>query len=1798
MASKAILPVERSIYVNAVVTERPVVTNNINRTSLAIDPVEEVWNQYSLIPDRPPILSPNAGPGTGVVELITVFLKPVTGSTKLWEFDSYVGGPPPSGGSGIITRVIPSTIGITPGAYNPTLTGASVYDGQAWIINSITHRVEFATPPVLLSPILSFYRYTGLTGGLGTTTGGSNASGAISAVSLDASGTITAGSTGVGAGTIILNSNGGISAGSVTTNSGKIKLAADGAITATSVTTTDIITAGSTSTGKIVTIDGVSGGITSTGTITAAGSGGTTSIALDAATGMITTSGAGSGLKADAGTVSVKTVTATGNITAGSGGATSIALDGSTGMITAIGANGGLTATAGTVSVKTVTATGNISTTGTGVISSAGQITGGTVTSTGLLTAGGGQFGAATKIGTTTGAPNLALEIFHAAGSLTNGAGYLICRNSDGTDLGGFVQSAHGKIKMVADEISLQTGGLKTAGGPIETTGLGGFLKASALLTASGGISTTGIACTSLNANNGAIQTSGPLEAGAVTCTSLNANSGAIQTSGALGAGAVTCTRLTTSGGRQMRVTKYTGNTTLSVVDHYVSVANTSGSAITITLPPAPVDGQQYYIKATATSATNPIVVSSVGSGQILGTYGVPFNTLTMTTGETIFVVWSAAENQWLAINATAGNLGVLSLTTSGIVTATGGAIIGTTATSSPAKNPSLAILHASTDNQDCSYLICRNSAGTAIGGFDQTGQNTIKMSSDSANIGAGGLTSTGNLITLGGRTVQVKQYTRTSTISPDDHVIAVSNSTPQAIILTLPTPANPGQQYFIKVTKSDGPCTVNGTIIDIGGNTITSLDLTLGQAVILVWSTDENAWLMTSGVTPSSLNVSGNISAASLSTTGSIIAGSTGTGIGKIKLAADGAVSATSVTATDIITAGSTSTGKIVTIGGVSGGITSTGNITAGSGGATSIALDGATGMITTSGAGSGLKTDAGTVSVKTVTATGNITAGSGGATSIALDGATGMITTSGAGSGLTATAGTVSVKTVTATGNISTTGAGTITSAGLITATGGLTASSSIITTGLGGTITASGLITASTGLTVNGVVTFGFSTGVQNSTLAIKHPVSFSAPEYYLNCTNSNSTSIASITQVSQTVAALTVGRVATSGGRQLSVTKITVNNSELGIDHHVVAISNTGGGVFTTKLPLAPVGGQQYYIKVTANTSLGTCILDGNLNPISVDGTTAALTLPLMLGQAIIIVWSSTDSMWLVMSNTGGTLSQLTVTGGTQLNDNVTIGTGISTNPYLAIKHGITYSAPGVNYLNLTNSSGTSVASIAQVSQTMTALTVGRITTSSGRQLSVTKITVNNFELGIDHHVVAISNTGGGVFTTKLPLAPVGGQQYYIKVTAITSLGTCILDGNSNSISVDGTTAALTLPLVLGQAIIIVWNSTDSMWLVMSNTGATGATGGTGGGTLSQLTVSGVTQLNDNVTIGTAGVSKNPYLSITHGITYSAPGVDYLNLANSYGASIAKITQVSQELANLTVGGIMSQGGRQLRIIRVTESNFQLNNDHHVVDISNTTQSMLITRLPVTPMAGQQYYIKVTALTAPGTCNVYALGNSIMDANGISSTGFLPLMLGQAITLVWNMIAGVWMVMTNTAASGGLSVTSVTTSAAITASGLITASGGLKTTGRALGYLYIPPATYAGTMINITNSDNIIIINVSAGNILYVLPDNPIDGQEHMFRVIAATYTTSSASALVISGASITAGAKFLKPDGLFNIGSATSGGYLMPAGRGHVRIMWMAGAKLWVILESIARVISIPGSSYILSGSDYPVATVN
>jgi len=109
--------------------------------------------------------------------------------------------------------------------------------------------------------------------------------------------------------------------------------------------------------------------------------------------------------------------------------------------------------------IWSISSTGIITTTD--LITTTSSISGNTITCAGLLTTGSLQSNGATKIGSVNGTINLALEIFHATGSLLTGASFLICRNNNNLDIGGFSQTSLTTIKMQADTAEL-TGTLYT----------------------------------------------------------------------------------------------------------------------------------------------------------------------------------------------------------------------------------------------------------------------------------------------------------------------------------------------------------------------------------------------------------------------------------------------------------------------------------------------------------------------------------------------------------------------------------------------------------------------------------------------------------------------------------------------------------------------------------------------------------------------------------------------------------------------------------------------------------------------------------------------------------------------------------------------------------------------------------------------------------------------------------------------------------------------------------------------------------------------------------------------------------------------------------------------------------------------------------------------------------------------------------------------------------------------------------------------------------------------------------------
>jgi len=170
--------VERPIYIESISRSREHTFRAFDADGINLLPVtpDLIWNEILQILIDPPVLIANAGPGSGVVELVAMVLQPVAGSKLKWGFASWVG----NFSSAIapeLSRVIPATFGTKGGllgAYRPTLTGAPAYDGLTWVVDGLNHYVEFPYGPpedLPATPVLTFYRYTGTTGGSGSTAG-------------------------------------------------------------------------------------------------------------------------------------------------------------------------------------------------------------------------------------------------------------------------------------------------------------------------------------------------------------------------------------------------------------------------------------------------------------------------------------------------------------------------------------------------------------------------------------------------------------------------------------------------------------------------------------------------------------------------------------------------------------------------------------------------------------------------------------------------------------------------------------------------------------------------------------------------------------------------------------------------------------------------------------------------------------------------------------------------------------------------------------------------------------------------------------------------------------------------------------------------------------------------------------------------------------------------------------------------------------------------------------------------------------------------------------------------------------------------------------------------------------------------------------------------------------------------------------------------------------------------------------------------------------------------------------------
>ena len=489
----------------------------------------------------------------------------------------------------------------------------------------------------------------------------------ISGSSLTTTGAITGSSLSVSSGTVTCGQIKAtdISSYSLTIGAGVSTITSGGDITGASlnvgITSTNILICGPI---KATDISGSS--LTTTGAITgssliASGAGNITTTTGNIITGTTTniiklegSSGIISGKSINLGTTSANilicgpikatdisgsSLTATGGITgssliaSGAGNITTTTGNITTNGITLKGSDGSITGSsliasgAGNIS----TTTGNITTSGITLKGSDGSITGSSLTTTGDITGSSLIASGAGNISTTTG--NITTSGITLNG--TNGS----ITGSSLTTTGDITGSS--LIASGAGNISTTTGNITTSG--ITLKGSDGSITGSSL-------TTTGYI--KVGTNLITLASTGIITAGNGTTNNITLNG----TNGSITCNLISGSSLSTSGGRQMRVTEYTGTDTLKLDDHYITVSNNTGVTITLSVPTNPISGQQYYINAY--NIINPCIIS----GTFIDNTGITVSSITMSQGQTILIVWSSVKSKWFVnfIGGTGGTGGTV----------------------------------------------------------------------------------------------------------------------------------------------------------------------------------------------------------------------------------------------------------------------------------------------------------------------------------------------------------------------------------------------------------------------------------------------------------------------------------------------------------------------------------------------------------------------------------------------------------------------------------------------------------------------------------------------------------------------------------------------------------------------------------------------------------------------------------------------------------------------------------------------------------------------------------------------------------------------------------------------------------------------------------------------------------------------------------------------------------------------------------------------------------------------------------
>ncbi len=328
--------------------------------------------------------------------------------------------------------------------------------------------------------------------------------------------------------------------------------------------------------------------------------------------------------------------------------------------------------------------------------------------------------------------------------------------------------------------------------------------------------------------------------------------------------------RLRQAGGHQIPVEVVTADLT-ATIDHYAFSVDSSGGAVELTLPAAPVAGQIYWIKFLV--GGNPLTVG--GNGNVVDQNdGTTAATLSLTTpGEVAGLVWDSTSAVWTNLE-NAGVSGPSSAAWDYVVDATGTSFVADSSFSGAVVSDwvtgvdGAAAIAQSTegDGSRTMFDVSKGAfrAGTVTGaewddvsrgvGSAAFGTDNTVGSANSAILGGSSLTLSDQDDTLltqrlrqaGGHQIPVEVVTADLTATIDHYALSV-DTTGGAVVLTMPAAPVAGQLYWIKFLVGGNTLTVNGggNVIDQNdGTTAATLALASpGEVAGLVWDAASSIW-------------------------------------------------------------------------------------------------------------------------------------------------------------------------------------------------------------------------------------------------------------------------------------------------------------------------------------------------------------------------------------------------------------------------------------------------------------------------------------------------------------------------------------------------------------------------------------------------------------------------------------------------------------------------------------------------------------------------------------------------------------------------------------------------------------------------------------------------------------------------------------------------------------------------------------------------------------------------------------------